>query len=640
MNYLKKYYALITAVIALIFYLLTLAPSVIQIDAGELAAVQATAGIAHPTGYPLFTILGYLFLKLPLPVSKIVSANILAALWCSAGVFLFTVILKFVFDNRALFIKEKKAEKKKGAKSKKSAPEEVSNSFAQILEFKQYLSIMAAGLLLAFSKTFWFQATSVEVYSLHILLIMLIIYMLLRAYKSNQKKDWIFFALSLALGFTNHMTTLLILPGAAYLYFEKNRFSRHSFIQIGLMLAVFFPLLIMIYSYLPVRASQDPVINWGNPVDFERILRHISGKQYQVWLFSSTESAKKQFEYFFSNLPGEFAIVGLLFIIVGLFQTFIRVKKFFIFVIISFLVTVLYSINYDINDIDSYFLLAYISLAFFAAFGMNKLLGYLKDRPGKYVTPGVVLALFIITQLYINYKKCDESSWYTFSDYTKSLLASTGNKSIIFSYQWDYFISPAYYFQFVEGYQSGAVIIDKELLRRSWYYDQLKRNYPGAMAGIKDEIKIFLNALRPFETDDVYNTALLERSYQQIMQGLITTNIDKYEYFIGPELVDNEMRNGQFTLPAGYFLVPDLFLFRVVCSNDYLPAADPDFQIRLPENENKYTDQIQNMVGSMLVRRAMYELNFDKTDRAKLYLNKIRKEFPGYRIPYELEQVL
>ncbi|MFA7420189.1 MAG: DUF2723 domain-containing protein, partial [Melioribacteraceae bacterium] len=76
MDFLKKYYAFISALIVFIVYLFTLAPSVIQIDSGELATVQSTLGIAHPTGYPLFTIIGYLFLKLPLPFTKIYQANL------------------------------------------------------------------------------------------------------------------------------------------------------------------------------------------------------------------------------------------------------------------------------------------------------------------------------------------------------------------------------------------------------------------------------------------------------------------------------------------------------------------------------------------------------------------------------------
>ena len=45
---------------------LTLAPSLDFIDAGELAAVAHTFGVAHPTGYPLFTLLAGLWARLPI----------------------------------------------------------------------------------------------------------------------------------------------------------------------------------------------------------------------------------------------------------------------------------------------------------------------------------------------------------------------------------------------------------------------------------------------------------------------------------------------------------------------------------------------------------------------------------------------
>jgi len=42
----------------------------------------------------------------------------------------------------------------------------------------------------------------------------------------------------------------------------------------------------------------------------------------------------------------------------------------------------------------------------------------------------------------------------------------------------------------------------------------------------------------------------------------------------------------------------------------------------------------------MLSNRAMYELKFDKVERAKLYINKIKNDFPGYQLPQGLEGVI
>ncbi|MEP0861098.1 MAG: DUF2723 domain-containing protein [Ignavibacterium sp.] len=639
MNFLKKYFALITSLTVFIVYLFTLAPSIIQIDSGELAAVQATLGIAHPTGYPLFTMLGYLFSLIPLPFTKIYQLNLLAALYTSASVGLFTFTAKLLLDNLNAFniVKLQKSKKKNKLNPKDESSE--------LNENKKIIFSVIAGLILAFSKTFWFQSTSVEVYSLHLLLISLIIFLLLKAFVKNSvntfsiRNYWIVFALGLALGFSNHMTTLLILPGTAYLFFNKENFSSQSFKKLALMIFVFLVSLVIIYSYLPIRASQNPHLNWGNPIDIERILRHISGFQYQVWLFSSTEAAKKQLEYFISNLPSEFFFT-LIIAVIGLINTFIKARKFFIFNLITFISTVIYSINYDISDIDSYFLLAYISLAFFNIFGLAKVFQMLKANKVNQMAIMLVLLLFPFSQIVKSFPEVNQSKTVVYENYTKSLLSSVPENAMILSYQWDYFISASYYFQFVEKFRPEIAIVDKELLRRSWYFTQLERNYPGLLSGVQTEINLFLDALKPFERKENYNAALLENLYRRIIANLISTNYDKREVYIGSEIFDNEIQRGEINLPEGYKLVPHLFLFKVVKADDYVDAPLPNFKLNFSERMDKYQTALNSIVGLMLVRRAYYEMQFNKPERARLYLKKVAEEFPNTQIPQQLQSLI
>ena len=630
MNFLTKYYAAITAILVFVLYLFTLAPSVVQIDSGELATVQYRLGIAHPTGYPLFTMMGYLFLLLPLPISKILQANLLAAIWCSAGIFVFIKSAETILQNSSFSltrnVSSNKDKKVVGA--------------TKSLDLR-HLSIMISAIfgsgILAFSKTYWQQSTSVEVYSLHIFLINLVIFFLLKSFYIQESKNvymsWILVSVALALAFSNHMTTILIIPGLAFIFFTKEKFSLISVKKIGVMLLCFFPLLIVIYSYLPIRAMQNPILNWGNPIDFERFFRHFTGKQYQVWLFSSFDSAKEQLIYFITTMPSELTIIGLGFAIIGVVFSFKYARNIFYFLIITFAFTVLYSINYDIVDIDSYFLLAYISLAFFVVFGAFGVITFLSKHKINFKTIGASFILLAVLQFIINFKGAGQSDVYTFEDYTKAVIGSVNNNSVIFSYQWDYLISPSYYFQYAEKYRDDVTIIDKELLRRSWYYNQLERNHPEIVSGISNEINNFLDALRPFERDENFNAQLIEKYYRQIMTGLIFTNIEKRDYFIAPELVENEMRRGEFSLPNGYTIVPHLFLFEVVKGKEYVPAPPPDFEIRFPDNSNHYTDFIKRIVTSMLANRAYYELQNNFPEKAKLYIDKLRNDFPEFKIP-------
>lgn len=632
MKFFKNYFVFITSIISAIIYFTTLAPSVIQIDSGELATVQIKLGIAHPTGYPLFSILGYLFSLIPISSSKIYQMNILALIYVSFGVGLFTYSVKYLLDNIHLFLKENVNSKKKKGSLKQNVIFELNDNAKVIVAF-------ISGLILAFSKTVWFQSTSVEVYSLQILLFSLIIFSLLKSFvlaSTNNHHYWFVFAITLAFGFSNHMTTLLILPATAYIFFLSYGFNLSSFKRVSLMILLFILVLILTYLYLPLRSVQNPILNWGNPIDFERIIRHVSGFQYQVWLFSSTESAKKQFLYYLSNLPKEFYLT-LMLSIIGMIYTFKNYIRFFIFNFIAFVFTIIYSINYDINDIDSYFLLSYFSFAFFSAFGI---IWIIKKVPSlRYDIKIFAFILFPLIQLSANYQNVNQSKNYIYEDYTKALLSSLPENSIVFGYQWDFFISASYYFQFVEEYRKDVAVIDKELLRRSWYFNQIETTYPDILSGIKTEINLFLNALKPFERKESYDSNLLESLYRRIMTNLVSTNFDKREFHLTPEIIDNEMRRGEFSLPAGYDIVPYLFTFKVVKSNEYVEAPLPDFKLRVGGVRDKYQAGIVNIVSSMLLNRAIYERMFKKDDRAAIYLKKALEISPDVFIPNQLRDL-
>jgi hypothetical protein len=455
--------------------------------------------------------------------------------------------------------------------------------------------------------------------------------------EKNVITNWIVPGIILALAFTNHMTALLSLPFIGMLFFTRERFNKFAIKKIMLTFLVSLPVVVTTYLYLPIRALSNPVINWGNPINLENFIRHISGRQYQVWLFSSMDAAKKQLIHFLGNLPSEFTWPGLIFALWGFISLYRKSKKFFWILSVSFLLALSYSINYDIVDIDSYFIFNYFIISIFIAVGCYDILTRIISKLSLH---GNVLLLFLILgiiPILFNFGKVDQSDNYIFEDYTKAIFESTEKESIIFSYQWDYFISASYYFQHVENFRKDAVIIDKELLRRSWYFNQLERNHPDVLDNMKIDIQKFLNVLKPFEEDEKFDPNLLEINYRNIMTKLISENSDR-NYYIGIELIQNEMQRGEFSLPIGYKVIPHLLLFKVVQSDNYVEAPDPNFKLRLTSNKNKYTNFIEETVGKMLSYRILYELEFNKFERAKIYYKKIRTELPGFQIPITIEE--
>ncbi|MBE2279597.1 MAG: DUF2723 domain-containing protein [Ignavibacteriaceae bacterium] len=653
MEILKKYLPVFTGVIVFIVYLTTIAPSVIQIDAGELAAVQALPGVAHPTGYPLFTFLGYLFSLLPLPFTKIFQLNLLAAIYTASAVAVFVASFTIIIENLGAFRKAKKQPKAviKTRKTKKVTEVKAAESTVEVNIFENYplLKIIvpaASGLFLAFIKTVWFQSTGVEVYSLHLLLIITTLFFLLKGYihtvnsKGELNKYWIYFAISLGLSFSNHMTTLLILPATAYLFFSAFGFRKESFKIIGKMLAVFFPVLIINYALLMYLASTNPMLNWGNIHNFENFWRHFTGKQYSIWLFSSFDAAKGQFEKFITNLPIELTLT-MIFSVGGFFLIIKRYFKLGVFIAILFLFTVIYSINYDIVDSETYYLLGYVAAAISAGFGLMFLAELIRKEELVLAVIVPVIILVNTAQIYINYHSVNQSGNMIFENYTRAVLDVADPNSMIMTYQWDYFASPAYYFQYVENYRKDVIIVEKELVRRSWYHNQLGSIYPEYTSKLKNETDLFLNLVKPFELELPFDAARLETSFRNLLQAYIRVALEEgRSVYIGIEVLENELKSGEITLPLGAFIIPDVLFLRVVNEDRYYPAKDPVFEIKNQKQDNYYTRNIEFFVASNLLKRALYEAQYQKPDRMKIYRDKLLKDYPGFPIPEDAKKVL
>lgn len=62
-----RFAPIIAGVVTFCLYVLTQAPGLMYTDTGELAAAAYTWGVAHPTGYPLFTLVAHVWTLLPWP---------------------------------------------------------------------------------------------------------------------------------------------------------------------------------------------------------------------------------------------------------------------------------------------------------------------------------------------------------------------------------------------------------------------------------------------------------------------------------------------------------------------------------------------------------------------------------------------
>ena len=535
---------LLAGAVSFIIYLQTICPDVSFTDSGELAGVGALLGIAHPTGYPLFTLLARSFIIL-VPIGRVISRlNVLVAAYAAVAVSLF-FRLSLRLLRSPLFGRD-------------------------VHGSGQLLSSLCGSVILAFSSTWWSQANAVEVYALHILLIMIVMIAFVRGLeeideKSGKSSHALFlFSYCLALAFANHMTTVLLAPAFLFLFFSRFGFRQFP-LRLILTLTPFFLAGLSLYIFLPVRSSASPLLDWGHPASAERLLWHVSGKQYQVWMFSGWEAAAKQLQYYIRNITSEFNPCALVLSIIGLGSVARRSRTLLAFLLLLAVGDIAYAVNYDIHDIDSYFLLSYIVIAVFAAEGIHLLYLFVGQKH-RMLRGAVALAAASACLLqWNNIREVDESSNTMPRDFAQSVLRSLPDRSVVFSGLWDYLNSPALYYQLVERERPDVTIVDLSLLKdRSWYFQQLDRQDPNLMNRCRPEANQFLLELVKFERGLPLNRNLIQYRWSELLTALVRQSLDERPVYVDAR-VQGEFSPQLKRVPSGLLirLVPDFDTLRV-----------------------------------------------------------------------------
>ncbi|MCA9933321.1 MAG: DUF2723 domain-containing protein [Ardenticatenaceae bacterium] len=316
-------------------YLLTLGRTVGRADTFEFQVVAAQLGIAHPTGYPLYLLLGKLWTAV-IPIGSV-------AWRLNVGTAVYALLA-------ATFI-----------------------YYAGARLVKRPLPALLAALALGVTPTFWSQAVEAEVYTLHALIISAALWLMVGLGDWRLEiRDWRLVGLTflLGLGLTNHLTTLFLFPSTAIILliivYHNRQKSLISNLQSLLKLALAFLIPLSLYAYLPLRwqALNGEPMGWRRFVDWVMGGRFQGALQWGAWLHD----------------PARYEIVGRLFLdnwgginlaltAVGLIYLIMRQRRAALLLFVTWLGFTFYALNYYVPDLNVFLTGAHVVMALWWAAG-------------------------------------------------------------------------------------------------------------------------------------------------------------------------------------------------------------------------------------------------------------------------------
>ncbi len=363
--------AALAGIIALAIYIRSLAPGLLWGDSAEFQMAAWLGGFAHPTGYPLYLMLGWLWTHL-LPVrDPAFRMNLFSAVWGAVAVGLVALLaMRLIRFLRAADL----------------------TGFRNLSGLSRLIAFGAA-LVFIFTPTFWSQAVVAEVYTLHAAFVAAILLALLvwgerRLNGDVRGAERLAYVVALLFGLSlaHHRSTILLIPGAALFValVIRGNWLRPSPRQVATwLICLLAPLLL--YLYIPLRAPH--VSYFALPLGagetlplYDATLRgflaHISGT-----VFSSSLVAPQRGALDLGALAARFVnelslnglllgLLGLLYLVyVGIARRSRRAWAALALTASLFVIQILFNLFYAIGDIFVFYIPAYLVWVLWIALG-------------------------------------------------------------------------------------------------------------------------------------------------------------------------------------------------------------------------------------------------------------------------------
>lgn len=415
-------------------YLNTLAPTFSFGDSGELISMISNLGIAHPTGFPIYILLGKIFSLLPLanPGFKI---NLMS-------VFFGAITPALLFLALSVYFKKEK------------------NYF-----FRYFLSTTVS-IIFIFSYTLWSQSVMSRIYTLNAAFCAAVLLLFFLYNESEENPKYLFlWALLTGLGAGIHLT-FTAFSGILWLHLA---FTKFSAVKKNIAWLIFFMVLgLSAYIYLIIRSHSGTPLQWSDINTFKHFFSYITQEQYGMKKFArDLNGSLSFFTYMKDVIFRELSPLAVILFIIGVITSFIQKSKYtftFLAIFFSSIVMLLFYGNYtDLRLAFRYMIPSYIIMIFFIASLFHSIYIFTKNYTAAAAIAAVLIIAIFTLSFKTNHFESDKHDNYIAYNYASDILTCLPDTKTGLFANGDNNIYPLAYYKFVLHKKPGLSIYDNIL---------------------------------------------------------------------------------------------------------------------------------------------------------------------------------
>lgn len=492
-------------------------PTISGGDTGELAVVIYKLSVAHPPGYPLFTMLGHLFTLLPGMLGSVAYRIVLMNLLLSSMTCSVMFILCYKYN--VLFVKR------------------LDLAYNSL----QYIVWCVLGsVMYTFSTTVWLYTIQVEVFPLNNILCCLLLYTTLIYYQyesiavqyaiqlqSVKKYDvapsitvkdiqyihTILIRLSYlgsflcGLAATNqHTTVFYIVPIVLFILYNL---YQHQLINGKLILQLIGCLLLGMspYIYLPIRSGYKPIGSWGNQTTISGFFTHLLRSEYGTFQLAATDigqniSLNHKLLFYCNNARNEFMLITLCLSLIGIINSLLHHRSYQQHITIVYMTcyAVYIIVFHQLANLDDRPLFLGVQARFwqqpnmiicmYCSTGLISMIQFAVYIIQLHTTQNVINAVkqimtclpvaLSLVQILRNYKSLDHSHTDYLYLYGSNQLHTFPNNSLVLL-NGDINNNLMSYVQLCEHIRTDIQLIGLQQMSWPWYTQQHQTNYPNVV---------------------------------------------------------------------------------------------------------------------------------------------------------------